>query len=354
MRGLPRYCLLLFGVCRLAPAHPAGDGVQPADTAAISRYVRAYEEMADMLDSADSVCLKRAVFLPEWAYCGDELDYGSYCRQLDTMAAALRAFISANRLENAPIGAHIALFEFFVRPYAMNGYRPFDYDFDDCDGKADFTKMFVTKLMRTHKGQCRSLPLLYKLIANEIGAEAYIAYAPQHTFVRHRGRTGKEWINVELTSRNLPRDEFIVQTMGITQEAIDRGTYMKPCADREIMLSLLVEMAAGYMKKIGYIDPHVWRCIETVLAHDPAHLTALMLKSDCLNEIAQQRLRAMVERGLHTEQFVQQLRGIFCELNGRIDSTGHVEIKDSQHRNTQHTTEAETEQRKTDKQNTIP
>lgn len=351
MRKLPTYCLLLFGVFCLAPTHAAGD---TADTTVVRRYERAYDEMKAMLDSSDSICLKRAVFLPEWAYCGDELDYDSYCRRLDTMTTALRAFIAVNRLDNAPIGAHMALFEFFVRPYAMNGYLPFDYDFEDCEGKDDFTNTFVTKLMRTHTGQCRSLPLLYKLLADEIGAEAYIAYAPRHTFVRHRDETGKGWINVELTSRNLPRDEFIIETLGITQEAIDKGTYMKPCANREILLSLLVEMASGYLKKTGSIDPPVWRCIETVLARDSTHLTALMVKSNCLNAIAQQQLRILVKRGLPVEPFVERLRGIFRELNGRIDRTGHVEMPEHLREAGRQAIEAEIERRKTDKQNTNP
>lgn len=354
MRRLPIYRLLLFGVSCLAPAHAASDGVQPADTTALFRYERAYDEMAAMLDSSDSVCLKRAVFLPEWAYVGDELNYDIYCARLNTMAAALRAFIAANRLDDAPIGAHIALFEFFVRPYAMNGYKPFDYEFEDCDGEVDFTNTFVTKLMRTHSGQCRSLPLLYKLLANEIGAEAYIAYAPCHTFVRHRDETGEGWINVELTSRNLPRDEFIIETMGITQESIDKGIYMKPCGDREILLSLLVEMASGYLKKIGYIDPPVWRCIETVLARDSTHLTALMVKSNCLNAIAQQQLRRLVERGLPVEPFVEQLRAIFSELNGRIDRTGYVEMPEHLREASRRAIDVEIERRKTEKQNTNP
>lgn len=352
MKRLPIYCLLLFRVFCLAPAHAASDGVQLADTTVLFRYERAYDEMAAMLDSSDSVCLKRAVFLPEWAYVGDELSYDTYCARLDTMAAALRGFIAVNRLDIAPIGAHIALFEFFVRPYAMNGYKPFDYDFEDCEGKDDFTNTFVSKLMRTHKGQCRSLPLLYKLLANEIGAEAYIAYAPCHTFVRHRDETGERWINVELTSRNLPRDEFIIETMGITQEAIDKGTYMKPCDDREILLSLLVEMASGYLAKTGYIDPPVWRCLETVLARDSTHLTALMVKSNCLNAIAQQQLRKLVEQGLPVEPFVEQLRSLFSELNGRIDRTGQVEMPQHLREASRRAIDAEIERRKTDKQNT--
>lgn len=348
------YCLLLFGGFHPASAHAVRTDAQSVDTMVLLRYERAYGEIAAMLNGADSICLKRAVFLPEWAYVGDDLSYTSYCVCLDTMAIMLRNFITANRLNHIPIGAHIALFEFFVRPYAMNGYKPFDYEFEDCDGGVDFTNTFVTKLMRTHNGQCRSLPLLYKLLANEIEAEAYIAYAPRHTFVRHRDETGKGWINVELTSRNLPRDEFIVETLGITQEAIDKGTYMKPCTDREILLSLLVEMALGYMAKTGYIDSIVERCIETVLAHDSTHLMALMVKSNCLNAIAQQQLRRLIERGLPVEPFVEQLRAIFSELNGRIDRTGYVEMPEHLRETSQRTIDAEIERRKTEKQKTNP
>lgn len=348
------YCLLLFGGFHPASAHAVRTDAQSVDTMVLLRYERAYGEIAAMLNGSDSICLKRAVFLPEWAYIGDELSYTSYCACLDTMARMLRNFIAANRLNHIPIGAHIALFEFFVRPYAMNGYKPFDYEFEDCDGGVDFTNTFVTKLMRTHRGQCRSLPLLYKLLANEIEAEAYIAYAPRHTFVRHRDETGKGWMNVELTSRNLPRDEFIVETLGITQEAIDKGTYMKPCTDREILLSLLVEMALGYMAKTGYIDSIVERCIETVLVYDSAHLTALMVKSNCLNAIAQQQLRRLIELGLPIEPFVAQWRSIFQELNMRIDHTGYVQIPEHLREASQRTIDAEIERRKTEKQKTNP
>ena len=347
MRRVSIYALLLCAVLRLTSAAAAGGNA--VDSAALLRYERACDEMEAMLDGRLPLSIRRAVFLAEWAYCGEELNYDAFCGQLDTMASAIRAFSAANRLDNVPLGAHAALYEFFVRPYAMNGYEPFDYDFEDCDGEVDFTNTFVTKLLRTHKGQCRSLPLLYKLLADEIGAEAYIAYAPRHSFVRHRDRTGEGWVNVELTSRNLPRDEFIIETMGITQEAIDKGTYMKPCDDREVLLSLLVETASGYLAKIGYIDPLVWRCLATVLAHDSTHLTALMVKSNCLNAIAQQQIRRRVELGLPVEPFVEELRVVFRELNERIDRTGYIEMPPHLREATRRAIEAEIERRKTDK-----
>lgn len=45
----------------------------------ISRFETAYTEIADMLDGKSSLSIKRAVFLPEWAYLDGKPDYGAYC-----------------------------------------------------------------------------------------------------------------------------------------------------------------------------------------------------------------------------------------------------------------------------------
>ncbi|WP_295962524.1 hypothetical protein [uncultured Alistipes sp.] len=44
----------------------------------ISRYETAYAEIADMLDGKAALSIKRAVFLPEWAYLDGNLDYGAF------------------------------------------------------------------------------------------------------------------------------------------------------------------------------------------------------------------------------------------------------------------------------------
>ena len=130
---------------------------------------------------------------------------------------------------------------------------------------------------------------------------------------------------------------------------------MKPCGDREILLSLLVEMASGYLKKIGYIDPPVWRCIETVLARDSTHLTALMVKKQ-LPEC--NRTTAAPEGSSNgdcpSSPFVEQLRAIFSELNGRIDRTGYVEMPEHLREASRRAIDVEIERRKTEKQNTNP
>jgi len=69
---------------------------------------------------------------------------------------------------------------------AINGFRPYVYDFDDFMGDKDWTKQFVTKLMRTHTGNCHSLPYLYKILCEEIGAKASLVLGPNHVYIKHR------------------------------------------------------------------------------------------------------------------------------------------------------------------------
>lgn len=69
--------------------------------------------------------------------------------------------------------------------------------------------------MRTHTGQCRSLPMYFKVLAESLGAEAYIAYAPAHVFIRYRNEDKmypEEWVNVELTTHQIT-PEFSIRSI---------------------------------------------------------------------------------------------------------------------------------------------
>ncbi len=248
-------------------------------------YNTAYLEMADMLDGKQPLSLKRAVFLHEWAYLDGNLDYDWFCGKIEEMATYLKAFIALNNLEQYKTGGNFALFDFFTQPRSGNGGKPFIYDLDDFNGDDDYTNIFVSKLMRTHSGQCRSLPLLYKILANEIGAEAYIAYTPNHSFIRHPDETDpSKWVNVELTNHSMPREVFIIESMGITERAIQTGIYMKPCSDREITIQLMWELAYGYLHKYGTNPEDMFLpvCLNRVLEYDPDNLGALMTMNNCI------------------------------------------------------------------------
>ncbi len=289
-----------------------------------SLYSQAYLEIVDMLDGKTPLSLKRAVFLPEWAYMNGNLDYDKYCSEISYISQTLKQFMKLNGLDKNPIGGNIALFEFFTNPNPLNGYKTYVYDFDDFSGKKDYSKLFVTKLMATHSGQCRSLPLFYKILSNEIGAESYIAYAPNHSFIRHKSEDGSRYMCVELTNYSMPREIFIIEKMGITPAAIQKGTYMKPCGDREIIINLLTDLASGYIRLYGW-DKFAKRCYETALIHSPGNLHALMGKNNYLLVTGTLYLEQLKKNGLPRNMVEEIELEYFANLEA-IDATGHMDM----------------------------
>lgn len=268
----------LFIVCTLALSC-ARQTRQPANY-----YEAAYSEIAAMLDGKAVLSIKRAVFLSEWAYLNGNLDYGSYTAQIDSAAKAIKQFYTANRLNQFKTGLNVALFEYFAKPYSMNGHKPFTYDFDDFAGADDLTKLFVTKVMRTHSGQCHSLPVYYKVLAEAVGAEAHLAFAPQHVFIRHPDEQDPaKWVNVELTTQSLSREAFYIESFGITDDAIRNKVYLYPLTDKETVAFLLSWLAQGYCRKYQQWDDFTLRCAEKSLAYFPQNVDALTLKANVLN-----------------------------------------------------------------------
>lgn len=287
-------------------------------------YQQAFDEIKGMLEGKTELNVKRVVFLLEWAYLQGRPDYKAYCRDIATIADNLKAFMLLNKLDKHPIGGNMALFEFFTKDNPLNRYEAYTYDFNDYMGKHDFTNTFVTKLMHTHSGQCRSLPLFYKILANEIGAEAYIAYAPMHSFIRHHNEDGSRLINVELTNHSMPREVFIIETTGITQRAIETGIYMRPYDDKQIVIELLIELTYGY-KRLYNVDTFVENCVNVALRYDPDNLAAWMTLADklyCEGVAYQQELR---RKGLPDDRWSLNNHAQYQTIRRKIADLGYVE-----------------------------
>lgn len=293
----------------------------------ISRFETAYTEIADMLDGKSSLSIKRAVFLPEWAYLDGEPDYTAYCAQIDAAAAALGRFIAANGLQHYRTGGNYALFEYFSRPYSMNGNKPFTYDFDDFSGSEDLTKIFVTKVMRTHSGQCRSLPMYYKVLAEAIGAEAHVTFAPQHLFIRHRDEQNpSKWVNVELTTQSLAREIFYIENFGISADAIRNKVYLYPLSDRETVAYLLSELAANYHRKFGRFDAFMLKCAEKSLECLPQNILAQQHRYNVLNIELKNYMEA---HNNIPDEYAASLDRRWLEYNTALRKLGWAEMPDS-------------------------
>lgn len=95
-------------------------------------YVSAFNEMYDMLVGRDSLSIKRAVFLAEWAYYEGKLDYKTdFCDEIERISNYIRVFYDVNGLSRYKTGKQMALNEYFFSPYSGNGYKPYTYDFEE-------------------------------------------------------------------------------------------------------------------------------------------------------------------------------------------------------------------------------
>ena len=291
-----------------------------------SRFLTAYTEIADMLDGKSSLSIKRAVFLAEWAYLDGNLDYDWFCSKIDSAVIFLHGFMKANGLDKYKTGKNMAIIEYFFNPWSGNGYKPFTYDHNDIDSKQDFTQQFVSKLIRTHKGQCRSLPYYYKILAEAIGAEAYIAYAPIHTFIRYPDADNlfpEDWVNVELTTHQYTPEFYYIESFEINAKALQNKVYLHPLTDRETVAAQLSDLAVAYTVKYGVYDDFTWLCSSKSFEYYPCHYNTLITMGKSL-DIALGRY--LDNHGNKVDQYVLSLEKKSKELYEQLLAMGWEQL----------------------------
>ncbi|MDE6300132.1 MAG: hypothetical protein K2M19_00260 [Muribaculaceae bacterium] len=94
-------------------------------------YVAAFNEMSDMLAGRDSLSIKRAVFLAEWAYYEGNMDYkADFCDEIDRIKRYILGLYAVNKLGAYKTGMQMAITSYIVSPFSGNGYTPYTYDFE--------------------------------------------------------------------------------------------------------------------------------------------------------------------------------------------------------------------------------
>jgi hypothetical protein len=188
---------------------------------------------------------------------------------------------------------------------------PFRYDPEDFFGARDWTNMFVTKLLATRSGNCHSMPILYKLLCDELGVKAHLALAPNHLYVKQRSKE-LGWYNTELTSAAFPLDSWLMASGYISTDALRSGIWMDTLGTRRSLALCLVDLAQGYQRKYpGLNDGFAERCVDLALAQDEHFIPALLLRVDILkNRYQHKREPAVLEQ-------LNALAGILVQLDYR-------------------------------------
>ena len=282
---------------RLAPlpkSATASTAPSPAE-ASHRRYEQAYQELTKMLDGRYPLSFKRAVFLTKNAYLGEELRYDTFCDAINalvrvcrTVQAGSRDYLLYDRPDKAEVLRNAVLFKVLTEPTTFNSGRvqqPFGYDFEDFNGETEWRQMFVTKLLVTNRGNCHSLPFLYKILADETGARAWLALAPNHIYLKqHNEKDG--WYNTELTSRTFPNDAWLTASGYISKQTIVSGIYMDTLSTRQSVALCLVDLAKGYERQLGRAAgaDFALRCTDLALQYFPQCINAQLLRAEALRQ----------------------------------------------------------------------
>jgi hypothetical protein len=257
--------------------------IEPADTTAKATaktttadpYQIAVSEMTEMLNGTKPLSFKRAVFLTENAYYGGKLNWTEFCNDIDQVKIKINQMIVAKNLQSFKTAGNWAIFTYMTDSIPENNFHPYTYDLENFMGDKDYESFMVSSLLKTKKGNCHSLPFLYKILADEVNVEAFIATAPMHVFIKHKDEK-QQWWNLELTSGTFSRTSFIMESFNVSDAGMESGLYMKPLSDKESVALCLNDLLVYYDKKTGiYYDDFVYKTFTAGLKVYPNSLLQL-------------------------------------------------------------------------------
>jgi len=256
-------------------------------------YNKAFEKLNCQLNGTCKLNFKEAVFTVENAYLTNTLDRVRFDKQIKILVDLVKQLIVSRDLiydyeDKEQVEKYAALYNVMIDtiPIQLDSNRivkfiPFSYDFSDIWGHKSWSNMFVSKLLDTKQGNCHSMPYLYKILADEIGAKAYIAVAPNHFYIKHQNKANG-WYNTELTSGIFPIDAWLMASGYIHLDAIVNKLYMEALSDKQSIALCMIDLAKGYQRKLGLLadNEFILKCCDTALKYYPNYINGLLLKAE--------------------------------------------------------------------------
>lgn len=254
-------------------------------------YTDAYQTIDNMLNDKEPYSFKIAVFSVENAYYQGKLDTDELNRKIRFLANFCNQLVANRKLnyterDQEKVSKYAAVYTVMCQttPVIIKNdtvkYKPFTYDFEDVFGHKELSNLFVSKLLDTQKGNCNSMPYLYKILAEEIGADANLALAPNHVYIKHNIKS-IGWFNTELTSGIFPIDAWLSASGFIHLDAIKNGVFMKALNNKESLALLLVDLANAYNRSFPDNDGSFpLKCAERAIQIYPFLPNALLLQAE--------------------------------------------------------------------------
>lgn len=200
------------------------------------------------------------------------IDQKSVAKTLDRMAATVAAMAGpgASATRKAGMVRH-----FLYDPGPWNDNKPFRYDLADPYGTRIENKLLGTYL-RTRLGNCVSMPTLFLILADRLGANVTLSTAPLHVFVKFTDENGRV-LDIETTDGgHAVKDEFYRRKLAISDKAVESGIYLAKLSREEAIALMADTVVEGLVNQGRYAEAA--DVASVVLKHSPHDIHALLLQ----------------------------------------------------------------------------
>jgi hypothetical protein len=260
-------------------------------------YLKTFDLLTHM--SPDHYSLSDVVYLVENAFMDDTLSYNRFQNTIHIYSTLVKQILKREKLDTTDnVALNYGIQKLFSQSNLLYDPKtkqsitvpPFKYDLYDFRGRQDFQKVFASKLLRTGKGQCHSLPLIYLCLAQELGAKAWLSLAPQHSFIQFADKNGT-LLFFETTNGNLVSRTWMTQSGYITAKAIQNKTYLDTLSAKQLYAQCLADLLIGYDTKFKY-DGFADQLRQAILQLDPNNLTAAVVDANRKTATALEKIDA--------------------------------------------------------------
>lgn len=221
----------------------------------LTTYIKAKNIVKEMLEGKRALSVKDAFYYSEAAYGNLHLTYQEYTNTIDANADFIKEWLKENGYNPTdPEALHYGIQQFMTDTLYINvdgkrqGHIPYYYDYIDVLSGKDRRNYFVTKTIATGTGQCHTFPVTYLILAEALGVDAYLAYNPQHSFIRYKNNQGTV-INFETTVGKFLPNSFYIETLPVMAEAQRNSLYVTDLNKKQVIASVLFDLAVNFIKE---------------------------------------------------------------------------------------------------------
>jgi regulator of sirC expression with transglutaminase-like and TPR domain len=199
------------------------------------------------------------------------IDADASLKEIDYMEQTIRTMAGPSAPSRLRL---ITLRKFIYEPGLWNDNRPFQYDLTDPFGRKPENRLLSTYL-RTRRGNCVSMPILFVALAQRLGLPATLSTAPGHIFVKYFDDVTGKTVNLETTSgAHVARDVWIRQNMPMTDQAIANGVYMKALSKKEALVVMADVVMEHEIHEKHYQE--AWDLADAIRPYYPNNLQAIL------------------------------------------------------------------------------